>query len=97
MPRLAKICLFLFMILLGLLFHLRNQQSVQIDYYLGSLDLALSATLVIILCFGVILGFLVGIPAKIAQKRESARLRKQLDMAEKEIDALRVIPVKNDL
>ena len=97
MSRLAKICLFLFMILLGLLFHLRNQQSVQIDYYLGTLDFALSAIVVIVLCVGVILGFVVEIPAKIGQKRENARLRKQLDMVEKEIDTLRVIPVKNDV
>jgi len=85
------------MILLGLLFHLRNQQSVQIDYYLGTLDFALSAIVVIVLCIGVILGFVVGIPAKMGQKRENARLRKQLDMVEKEIDTLRVIPVKNDV
>ena len=97
MSRFAKICLFLFMILLGLLFHLRNQQSVQIDYYLGTLDFALSAIVVIVLCIGVILGFVVGIPAKMGQKRENARLRKQLDMVEKEIDTLRVIPVKNDV
>ena len=97
MSRLAKICLFLFMILVGLLFHLRNQQSVQIDYYLGTLDFALSATVVIVLCIGVILGFVVGVPAKVGQKRENARLRKQLALAEKEIDALRVIPVKNDI
>ena len=97
MSRLVKICLFLFMILLGLLFHLRNQQFVQTDYYLGTLDFALSATVVIVLCIGVILGFVVGVPAKVGQKRENARLRKQLAMAEKEIDALRVIPVKTDL
>jgi len=67
------------------------------DYYLGVLELPFSFIVVAVLSIGVILGVLVSIPAQLKIKRENTRLHKQLSSTEKEINALRVIPVKDDL
>ncbi len=97
MSRLVKLCVFLLVLLLGVIFHLRNAQLVVIDYYLGTLELPFSATLVFVLSFGVVLGILASIPARIRLKRENARLLKQVSITEKEVNALRVIPVKDNI
>ncbi len=97
MSRLVELCLFLFVVLLGLIFHLRNAQPVVIDYYLGSLELPFSASMVFVLSLGVVLGVLVSIPPHMKLKRENARLLKQASISEKEINALRVIPVQDSI
>lgn len=97
MSRIVKLCIFLFVLFLGLIFHLRNQQPIVIDYYLATLELPFSAIVVFVLSLGVILGVLVSIPARIKLKRENTRLLRQISLTEKEINALRVIPIKDNL
>ncbi len=97
MSRLVKLCIFLFVSFLGLIFHLRNDQPVLVDYYLDTLELPFSFVVVLVLSLGVILGVLVSIPVRMRLKRENVRLLKQVSFTEKEINALRVIPVKDNL
>ena len=97
MSRLVKLCIFLFVSFLGLIFHLRNDQPVLVDYYLDTLELPFSFVVVLVLSLGVILGVLVSIPVRMRLKRENARLLRRVSVAEKEINALRVIPVKDNL
>lgn len=97
MSRIVKICIFLFVLFLGLIFHLRNHQLVVIDYYLGVAELPFSAIVVFVLSLGVILGVLVSIPVRVNLKRENARLRKKISLTEKEITALRVMPIKDSI
>ena len=97
MSRLVKLCIFLFVLSLGLIFHLRNDQMVLMDYYIGVLELPFSFVVVFVLSIGVILGIVVSIPTRIKLKTENARLLKQLNVTEKEITALRVMPVKDSL
>ena len=97
MSRLLKVGIFMFVLLVGLIFHLRNEQNVVFDYYLGTLELPLSAGFVIVLAIGVALGALAGVPALLKLKRENARLLRQIALSEQEINALRVIPVKDGL
>ena len=97
MPRIFKLCIFLFVVLLGLVFHLRNDQYVLVDYYLGSIEVVFSISVVLSLALGVALGYLVGLPAKLKIKRENVRLQKEISMSTKEINALRVIPVKDEI
>jgi uncharacterized membrane protein YciS (DUF1049 family) len=97
MSRIVKLSIFLFVLLLGLIFHLRNDQTVMMDYYIGTLELPFSFVLVFVLSIGVILGVVVSIPARIKLKSENARLLKQLNVTEKEITALRVMPIKDSL
>ncbi|NKB36694.1 MAG: DUF1049 domain-containing protein [Gammaproteobacteria bacterium] len=97
MPRILKLCIFLFIVLLGLVFHLRNDQYVLVDYYLDSIEVVFSASIVVSLAIGVALGYIVGIPGKLKVKRENIRLQKDISMSTKELNALRVIPVKDEI
>ena len=97
MSRLVKLCVFLLVVLLGLLFHLRNAQPVLIDYYIGALELPYSASMVLTLSLGVVLGVLVSLPTQLRLRRENARLQKKVFTAEQEITALRFIPVRDGL
>lgn len=95
MSRLLKLCLVLVIFLIGLAFHLRNDQFVNFDYYLGSLDLPFSFFVVLALAFGALLGVLACLPLIARLKRENVKLSKQATLAAREIDNLRVIPVRD--
>ena len=97
MPRLVKICIVLFVFFLGLIFHLRNDQPVLLDYYLNTVEVSFSLVFVLTLITGVVLGALVSLPMRIKTLRENAQLKKQLTTSEKEINALRTIPIKDNL
>ncbi len=73
-----KIVLVLIVILIGLAFHLRNEQLVVVDYYLGNNEMPLSLALVVALFIGAVLGALSGLPILIKLKRDKARLGRQL-------------------
>ena len=81
--------------IIGLAFYLRNDQLVKIDYFLGSLELSFSTWLLIVLVAGVLLGWLTTLPVIIKIKRRNARLARQVKVTEKEINNLRVLPVKD--
>lgn len=77
MPRIVKLSLVLLALIVGLLFHLKNSQRIEIDYYVGIIELPLSAVLVLSVCAGVALGVLAGIPMLLKLKRENRRLLKR--------------------
>lgn len=95
MSRLLKVCFIIVIIFLGLIFHLKNGQTIVIDYYAGSINLPLSLMTVIALCVGAILGMLASLPILFKLKHENEKLVRQVKMTEKEINNLRVIPVKD--
>lgn len=74
----VKFALVLFVVLLGLVFHLRNEQRVVIDLYLGSYEMPLSMALAVTLLAGAALGVLAGAPAWLKLKRDKAKLGRQL-------------------
>ena len=79
----------------GLVFYLRNEQMVAVDYLLGSLKLSLSTWLLLVLVAGVLLGWLTSLPVIFKLKRQNSRLSRQVKVTEKEINNLRVLPVKD--
>lgn len=95
MSRLLKLSLVLVVFLIGLAFHLRNDQFVNFNYYLGSFDLPFSFFMVLALGLGAVLGVLACMPLVLTLKRENMKLSKQVSLAAREIDNLRVIPVKD--
>ncbi len=95
MSRLLKLSLVLVVFLVGLAFHLRNDQFVNFNYYLGSFDLPFSFFMVLALGLGAVLGVLACMPLVLTLKRENMKLSKQASLAAREIDNLRVIPVKD--
>lgn len=74
----VKLALVLLVVLLGLAFHLRNEQLVVIDFYLGSFEMPLSLALAVTLLAGACLGVLAGLPKWLALKRDKAKLGRQL-------------------
>jgi putative membrane protein len=95
MSRILIPILVLVVILLGVVFHLRNDQLIILDYFLGSSESYFSIWLVGSFAIGAILGMLTVIPTILKSKREILRLQRDLKMNEKEINNLRVMPVKD--
>lgn len=95
MSRIPKLILVLAVLLLGLVFHLKNNQQIELNYYLGSLELSLSLLVVLVLCVGAMLGVLASLPVIVSLKRREMKLKRQIENSEKEINNLRVLPVKD--
>jgi len=74
----VKFALILLVVLLGLAFHVRNEQLVVVDFYLGSFEIPLSLALAVTLLAGACLGVLAGLPKWLALKRDKAKLGRQL-------------------
>ncbi|OGT33225.1 MAG: hypothetical protein A2W28_00300 [Gammaproteobacteria bacterium RBG_16_51_14] len=97
MYRLLKVCFVIVIIFFGLIFHLKNDQLVELNYYVNTVPVSFSLVIVLTLCVGAILGVLASLPALLKLKHENAKLVRQVKMTEKEINNLRVIPVRDKL
>ncbi len=97
MSRVLKLILIFFVFLVGIVFYLRNDQFVQLDYYVDIIELRFSFWIILALGLGSLLGILVSLPALLKLKRENTRLLKRVKISEKEINNLRTIPVKDSL
>lgn len=95
MLRILKIFLALLIVAIGLAVHLRNDHAVALDYYLGTVEWPFSLFLIGAVLTGVILGIAVSLPAMIRLKTEKGRLEAKIRMNERELNNLRVIPVKS--
>jgi putative membrane protein len=95
MSRLLKVCFFILIVFMGLIFHIKNDQLVELNYYVNSIPVSFSLVIVLTLCIGALLGVLASLPMILKLKHENARLDRQVKMTEKEINNLRVIPVKD--
>jgi len=87
--------LFIIVLIAGIAFFLMNSQQLEFNYVIGTITLPLSLLFLLSLCAGVILGMLAMMPLVLRQRRRMAQLVKQAQMAEKEINNLRVMPVKD--
>ena len=95
MSRIARLILIFVTVLFGFAFHLKNQQLITINYYVGAIDLHLSWLIVLVLILGALLGVLASLPIIIKLKQQKLKLEKQIKNSEKEINNLRVMPVKD--
>lgn len=96
MSRLMKLILIFFLLLIGLVFHLRNNQQVVLDYFIGRQEFYLSIWMFASLVIGTFLGILACLPIIFKLKRNNIRLSNQVNITEKEIKNLRVLPVKDN-
>jgi len=94
MYRLLLLILMLVVVLFGVVFHLRNDQLVVLDYLVGSREYYFSIWLVFAFAIGAILGLVSSLPVIIKTRRENARLMRRIKIGEKEINNLRVLPLK---
>lgn len=96
MSRIAKMIIVLAILLFGLAFHLKNNFPIELNYYVGTTPpLPLSVIVVIVLCLGAMLGVLASLPTIIKLKQQKLKLEKQIKNSAKEINNLRVMPVKD--
>ncbi|SRR5690554_3109609 len=95
MRRLLGLLFALLIIGFGLSFALLNAAPVTLDYYLGVADLPLSLALALALVLGALLGLLAATGMVVREKRQAARLRRQLGQAEKELSELRRLSVRD--
>ena len=95
MSRIAKLIIVFVILLSGLAFHLKNNQMIELNYYVGVLDMPLSWLVVIMLFIGALLGVLASLPMIIKLKQQKLKLERQIKSSEKEINILRVMPVKD--
>ena len=95
MKFLPKLIFIIFILLLGLVFHVKNHQLVTLNYYVGEIQLSFSIVIVLAVCVGVLLGILASIPIIIRNKQLNSRLKKEIKHREKEINNYRITPTKD--
>ena len=95
LKRILYVSIFIIVLLGGLLFFVKNNQPVDFNYVIGSIELPISLLLLAVLSLGAILGILAMLPMLLRIRHQKSRLEKQVKMAEKEVNNLRVLPVKN--
>ncbi|MGR8948290.1 MAG: LapA family protein [Gammaproteobacteria bacterium] len=95
MVRLLQLIFVLLIAALGLAFHIRNDQPVELDFYYRAIELPLSWVLVAAFAVGVLLGFLAMLGTVMRLRREKRRISKQHDLAAEEVTNLRAIPLKD--
>ncbi len=95
MSRIAKLILVFVILLIGLAFHLKNNQLIELDYYVGVINMPMSWLVVLVLFIGSMLGVMASLPLLIKLKRDKLKLERQIKNSEKEINNLRVMPVRD--
>lgn len=95
MKRIVIFAVLLLVMLLGLSFALMNANSVRLMYYFGEVQAPLSLVVVLAIALGAFLGVLASMGMVVGQKREIAKLRKSVKIAEEEVSNLRSLPLKD--
>ena len=93
--KLVSYLVFIFLVFVGLSFAFLNPTNVAVDYYFSTLELPLSVFLVLSIILGILIGSFFTLFVYIRQGRKLYSLRAQLRVANKEIDNLRDIPIKD--
>ncbi len=95
MRRFVYLILALVIILFGVTFAVLNADNVQLNYYMGSIELPLSLVVVLAMILGALLGIFASLGFVIGSRRQASKLKKSVEVAEKEIINLRNIPIKD--
>ena len=94
MGRLIGFLLLVVLVVIGLSFAVLNSQPVSLNYYFGEQEVPLSMIVVLSLAAGAVIGVMVSAGLIFRLKAQLGRLRRKLRDAEKDMDQLRVLPVK---
>jgi len=93
--RIVYIGTFIIVLLLGFILFSKNNQILIFDYIVGSKEWSLAWLLFLSLCLGALLGILACLPTLVRLKRDKRKLGKLVKAAEKEVNNLRVMPMKD--
>ena len=94
--RILSYLMLLVIMLVGLTFASLNPTVVSFNYYLGTKEIALSLLLVFAFGLGICLGLLVAVFPWLKAKTEVFRIKSRLKVAEKEVENLRSMPIKDE-
>lgn len=86
--------LLIVIVFLGATFATLNMQTVSINYYFDQNALPLALLLVLTFSGGCVFGLIVGFWLLLKSKLKHFRLRKRLNLVEKELENLRIIPLR---
>ncbi len=92
MHRVILIIVILAVFLLGLVFHLQNDQPVVFNYYIGSIELPFSVFMVLGFTVGVIFGTVAMLSMVLRLQNNIRKLNKQIKLRDREVSNLRSIP-----
>jgi len=81
-------------IILGITFAYLNADGVIVNYYIGEKQIPLSLLLILTLGIGLLLGVLSMVIPLIKLKSKNLKVQRKLKQAQKEVENLRAIPVK---
>lgn len=95
MLRLFRFAVYFSVGLVGLVFALLNAQAVPFNYYIGNREIPLAFIVAMAVGFGALLGIAASLTVVVRAKREAAGLRKNVNVAERELANLRTIPYKD--
>jgi putative membrane protein len=96
MKRIVNLVLILIVTLVTVTFTLLNSQPVKINYYFGSYEIDLLIVIVMALVIGALLGVMAALGKLVSLKQEILRKDKKIKIAEKELENLRSLPLKDD-
>ena len=96
MVRIVYLIIFLILVVFGIVFAVLNAEPVKLNYYFGSKEVALSLILVLAMIVGAILGVIASASMIMSNRREVIKLRKSVELAEKEVANLRAIPIRDN-
>lgn len=93
--RIIEYIILFLVVVVGVLFAFLNSTTVSVDYAFGVRQMPLSLVVVTTLLCGGVLGLLSAGMMCLRLKFENKRLRKRITVAEKEIENLRTIPIRD--
>ena len=96
MKRIIYLFLFLLLVIVGIAFAVLNADAVSLNYYFGTEQLPLSLILVVTMMIGALLGVIASSGLFMRHRRDIAKLKKAVELAEKEVNNLRAIPIRDE-
>lgn len=93
--RIVSYLFLLLIVIFGMTFATLNSDSVTINYYFDERTMPLSLLLVIVFAIGCLIGMLAGLWILFKAKMSNYRVRQKLELAEREIENLRAIPLQD--
>ena len=94
MFRIVGTILIIILAVLATIFSVMNANPVELNYYLGKVEIPLSMALVLSLVVGALMGVMASLGVVIRLKKENIRLKKENANTEKELMNLRKLPLK---
>ena len=96
MKRIIYLILILVVTIFTVTFTLLNSQPVKVNYYFGSYEVDLLIIVVLCLVIGAVLGIVAALGKVFSLKQEMSRKEKKIKIAEKELENLRSLPLKDE-